>query len=130
MTKNDSFVSKTIKEDGSILYDLHCPDGKVYPINLPKELLSLPPITELSPFKDIVNHPSHYTDGKYEVIDIIEDQLGKERFEGFCLGNTIKYICRAGKKDPTKKIEDLKKAKWYLNHLIEKKEKEEAKSNG
>lgn len=63
---------------------------------------------------DIVNHPPHYTDGKIEVIDFIEDKK-----LGFHLGNTVKYVSRAGKKDPTKKIEDLRKAKWYLERAIE-----------
>lgn len=62
---------------------------------------------------DPVNRPSHYTDGKIEVIDFIEDKK-----LGFCLGNVIKYIARAGKKDPTKEIEDLKKAKWYIERRI------------
>ena len=53
---------------------------------------------------DPVNKPAHYTDGKIEVIDYIEDKK-----LGFCLGNAIKYISRAGKKDPTKEVEDLKK---------------------
>lgn len=68
---------------------------------------------------DPVNRPKHYTDGKIEVIDFIEDKK-----LGFCLGNAIKYIARAGKKDPTKEIEDLKKAKWYVERRI--KELEEA----
>lgn len=68
---------------------------------------------------DAVHHPSHYTSGKYEVIDIIEDQLGYEGLRGFCLGNTLKYICRAGKKGGKQKtMEDLKKAEWYLHHFI------------
>lgn len=63
--------------------------------------------------EDTVNHPKHYTDGKIEVIEFIEDkQLD------FCLGNAIKYISRAGKKDPTKEIEDLRKAIWYINRRI------------
>jgi hypothetical protein len=62
---------------------------------------------------DVVNHPSHYTDGKIEVIDFIEDKK-----LGFCLGNAIKYIARAGKKDPTKEVEDLKKARWYIERRI------------
>lgn len=62
---------------------------------------------------DPVNRPSHYTDGKIEVIDFIEDKK-----LGFCLGNVIKYVARAGKKDPEKEIEDLKKAKWYLERHI------------
>ena len=71
------------------------------------------------PGNDPVNRPSHYTDGKIEVIDFIEDKK-----LGFCLGNAIKYIARAGKKDPTKEIEDIKKASWYLNRYL--KELEEA----
>ncbi len=63
---------------------------------------------------DPVNHPAHYTDGKIEVIDFIEDKA-----LGFHLGNAVKYIARAGKKDPAKRTEDLKKAAWYLNREIE-----------
>ena len=62
---------------------------------------------------DPVNRPSHYTDGKIEVIDFIEDKK-----LGFCLGNAVKYISRAGKKDPTKEVEDLQKAKWYVERRI------------
>lgn len=62
---------------------------------------------------DPVNRPSHYTDGKIEVIDYIEDKK-----LGFCLGNAIKYISRAGKKDPSKEIEDLDKAIWYIKRRI------------
>ena len=63
--------------------------------------------------EDTVNHPSHYTDGKIEVIDFIEDkQLNFHR------GNAVKYIARAGKKDKSKEIEDLQKAVWYLNREI------------
>ena len=68
---------------------------------------------------DPVNHPSHYTDGKIEVADFIIDKK-----LNFCLGNAIKYISRAGKKDPTKKIEDLQKAIWYINREITELEKE------
>jgi hypothetical protein len=62
---------------------------------------------------DPVNHPSHYTDGKIEVIDFIEDKK-----LGFHLGNAVKYIARAGKKDPAQTLQDLKKAQWYLNRHI------------
>ncbi len=72
--------------------------------------VELPPPFELS---DPVNRPSHYMDGKIEVIEYIEDKK-----LGFCLGNAIKYISRAGKKDPSKTIEDLKKAKWYIDRRI------------
>lgn len=63
---------------------------------------------------DPVYHPSYYTDGKIEVIDYIKD-----KGLGFCLGNAVKYISRAGKKDPEKEIEDLRKAAWYINRRIE-----------
>lgn len=63
--------------------------------------------------EDPVNRPAHYTDGKIEVIDYIEDKK-----LGFCLGNAIKYISRAGKKDPEKEVEDLNKAIWYINRRI------------
>lgn len=62
---------------------------------------------------DPVNNPSHYTSGKIEVIDFIEDQN-----LDFCLGNAVKYISRAGKKDPNKTKEDLEKAKWYIQRKI------------
>lgn len=68
--------------------------------------------------KDNVNHPEHYTSGRVEVIDIIEDYTEVISLLGFCRGNAIKYILRAGKKDKDKVIEDLEKAVWYLNKEI------------
>ena len=62
---------------------------------------------------DPVNHPKHYTDGKIEVIEYIEDKN-----LGFCLGNAIKYISRAGKKEKDKEIQDLRKAMWYIERRI------------
>lgn len=62
---------------------------------------------------DNVNHPSHYTDGSIEVIDYIEDKK-----LNYHLGNVVKYVSRAGKKDASKTIEDLKKARWYLDRYI------------
>lgn len=67
--------------------------------------------------KEQINHPEHYggEDNVYEAIKVIEAwDLG------FCLGNVVKYISRAGKKDAGKLIQDLEKAKWYLDHEIEK----------
>lgn len=64
-----------------------------------------------------MNHPAHYTDGKYETIEFIECNL----FD-YHDGNAIKYISRAGKKDPDKLIEDLEKALWYINRSMNKKE--------
>lgn len=64
--------------------------------------------------KETINHPTHYggAENPYEAIKVIED-WGL----GFCLGNTIKYISRAGKKGSA--LEDLKKALWYLDHEIQ-----------
>jgi Protein of unknwon function (DUF3310) len=61
-----------------------------------------------------INHPAHYggEDNPYEAIKVVEAWS-----LGFCLGNVVKYVSRAGKKgDP---LEDLKKARWYLNREIE-----------
>jgi hypothetical protein len=63
-----------------------------------------------------VDHPSHYNAGKIEVIEAIDDwQLG------FYEGNVVKYVARA--KHTGSELEDLKKAAWYLNRLIENKGK-------
>lgn len=62
---------------------------------------------------DHINHPPHYNTGKIEVIEFIEDQR-----LGFNLGNAVKYIARAGKKDPCKTVEDLEKAIWYCRREI------------
>lgn len=66
--------------------------------------------------KEQVNHPGHYggEHNVYEAIKVI-DAWGL----GFSLGNAVKYISRAGKKNPEKEIEDLKKAIWYIQHHIE-----------
>lgn len=82
------------------------------------KIISLTFVKPFSMQNDPVNHPSHYTDGQIEVIDFIEDKK-----LGFHLGNTVKYIARAGKKDPAKTLEDLKKAKWYLERYISTLEK-------
>jgi hypothetical protein len=64
--------------------------------------------------KESINHPEHYGgDNTYEAIKVIEAWN-----LDFSLGNTIKYISRAGKKDKAKEIEDLKKALWYLDRKI------------
>ena len=65
--------------------------------------------------KESVNHPDHYggASNVYEAIKVIDAWS-----LGFALGNTVKYISRAGKKDQSKELEDLKKALWYLQHHI------------
>ena len=74
---------------------------------------------EVSKNYDDVQAPKHYTDTKIEVIDYIEDKN-----LGFCLGNAIKYISRAGRKqsatldEKEKAIQDLQKAIWYIERRI------------
>lgn len=70
------------------------------------------PMTE--PLSDPVNHPAWYTDGNIEVIDYIED-----KHLGYHLGNAVKYISRAGKKNKDTEVQDLRKAVWYINRRIE-----------
>ena len=65
--------------------------------------------------EDKVNHPSHYTQGGIECIDAMEAALGKQVVIDFCLGNAFKYIFRCKNKNG---LEDVKKANWYLNKLI------------
>lgn len=65
---------------------------------------------------DSVSHPPHYANGwsnGAEVIDLTEHL-------SFCSGNVVKYVCRAGRKDPDKYVEDLEKARWYLDREIER----------
>jgi CO dehydrogenase/acetyl-CoA synthase alpha subunit len=62
---------------------------------------------------DPVNSPSHYKGNGMEAIDVIE-AFGLDK--SFCLGNVVKYVLRSGKKDAT--IQDLKKARWYLDRQI------------
>lgn len=67
---------------------------------------------------EMVNHPDHYqSKSGLEAIDVIEAFCdGLNGLEAFCTGNAMKYLCRWKKKNG---IEDLKKAQWYLNRLIE-----------
>ena len=71
--------------------------------------------------KETIDGPAYYggKDNIYEAIKIIEHYK-----LGFCLGNTLKYILRAGKKNPAKELEDLRKAAWYINREIQTRENE------
>lgn len=71
----------------------------------------------MSEKKEMVNHPNHYggKDNVYEAIKVI-DAWGLDN--DFYLGNAVKYLSRAGKKDDT--VQDLKKAIWYIEKKIEK----------
>lgn len=74
------------------------------------------PWQERALYSDNVSHPPHYANGwsnGAEVIDLTEHL-------SFCAGNVVKYVCRAGRKDPDKYVEDLEKARWYLDREIER----------
>lgn len=91
-----------LKPDGS--------DEELSVVYEPADLLSLH-------VPDVVNHPSHYTNGKVECIDAIESAtVGKTGIEAVCVANVIKYLWRYEDKNG---LEDIKKAQWYLNKLIE-----------
>jgi len=69
---------------------------------------------------DNVSHPPYYADGwsnGAEVIDLAEHL-------SFCAGNVVKYVCRSGRKDPGKHVEDLKKARWYIDREIDRVERQ------
>lgn len=71
-----------------------------------------------------INHPAHYLANGVEVIDFIESHK-----LGFSDGNAVKYLVRAGKKNPDTEIEDLEKALWYIDRLCAKYEKREFPKN-
>lgn len=79
--------------------------------------LTIPEGMDMSDPKEQVNHPDHYGggDNPYEAIKVIE-AWGLN----FSLGSAVKYISRAGKKDPDKHVQDLEKAAWYVNREIER----------
>ncbi|WP_049375158.1 DUF3310 domain-containing protein [Staphylococcus epidermidis] len=96
-------------------------DGRVAMINENTDFISLPKSTSKEVEKILdekVNHPSHYTYGDIEIIDFIEQVTKDYKPElAFAIGNAIKYISRANRKNGK---EDLDKARWYLNRVFEK----------
>ena len=75
---------------------------------------------------DMVNRPPHYTHGKYECIDVMVENFGKEAVQKFCLLNAFKYVWRSDYKNGT---EDVKKAMWYLDKYLELEGEHNAESN-
>jgi hypothetical protein len=88
---------------------MDCPGG-VCPV--PWDTAQRRPVVQ----EDLVNHPSHYTDGGIECIEAIEAQLSLEEYRGYLKGNIAKYVWREKHKGGT---ESLKKAQWYLSRLLE-----------
>jgi len=64
-----------------------------------------------------VHNPSHYNTGAVECIDAIQATLSAEEFQGYCRGNTLKYLWRCMYKGKSK--QDLEKARWYLDRLLD-----------
>ena len=114
---NTTFVHTKEKAQGR--WPKYCPECHPKYSKVPKKKeVAVEPVAqtieehEVKAIKeDVINHPSHYTRGKIEVIDFIEDQQLP-----YHLGNVIKYVARAGYKGD--KLEDLKKARWYLDRYI------------
>jgi hypothetical protein len=111
-------LSKKYDVSSQYIYNLRSSMNKkkTISVKLPKapDITLEEAVVRLNP--DTVNHPPHYTAGKIEVIDFIEDQQ-----LGYHLGNVVKYVCRADHKGS--RLEDLKKAAWYLDREIEKSSK-------
>ena len=72
---------------------------------------------DLGKVVDPVNHPPHYTRGGIETLYVIRAKMSADRFEGYLMGNVLKYLLRCEYKE--KRIEDIKKAQFYLNSLVE-----------
>jgi hypothetical protein len=104
--KNDSMCNRCVNQS------LHVPQ-EIYMEEDSHRFASLESSKISSQKEDVINKPKHYNFATIEPIDVIEDwQLD------FRLANALKYISRAGKKDPSKTKEDLQKAVWYINRYI------------
>lgn len=79
-------------------------------------LIKVVPKINGNPINNNVNHPVHYTTGKYECIDVMLEIFGVEAVKTFCLLNAFKYNYRSGRKNG---LEDIQKAKWYIDKYIE-----------
>ena len=100
--------------------DVEAIDGRTWTIDDSYDFYSLANGNEETQktLDDKVNHPSHYTYGDMEIIDFIEQVTKDYKPElAFAIGNAIKYISRANRKNGK---EDLDKARWYLNRAFEK----------
>jgi len=102
-------------QNGSVM---DCPDGYVYasPWSAFEEADDIQTRPYAYTQEDRVNSPSHYGQGAIECIEYIEDFLTQEEFIGYLRGNIAKYLHRWRYKNG---LEDLKKAQWYQNRLIE-----------
>lgn len=96
--------------------------GKIEPNPVVPEATSIGVLADDKPtdtMNDAVHHPSHYTlpGLTIESVDVIRAVLTPEEFKGWCKGNALKYSLRAGRKDPTKEVQDLAKAGVFLSWI-------------
>jgi len=102
-----------------MIMEMRVETNKIDPFETPqeKEKMLNEDRHQLQKYSELINHPQHYNQGKIEVIDAIVDwELD------FIEGNVIKYVARSQHK--SSRVGDLKKARWYLDYLINKLEKE------
>lgn len=114
-------IHKVIKED-NLGEDIE--DIRIKPEPIPSKVISSadfsPEDFELEPEEDVVNHPKHYKLANgIEAIDLMEMTSTAPEFVGHLRNTALKYIIRAGYKDPSKYVQDLDKAKWYITKLQE-----------
>ncbi len=76
--------------------------------------------------KDPVNHPAHYATGKFECIEVMREIYGIEETQDFCLLNAFKYLWRCKRKK--NKVEDIDKARYYLNEFLKLEDEKHGKS--
>lgn len=86
-----------------------------------KEYPNTPFLWEPKEQPDNVNHPAHYETGKYECIEVMLETQGKETVKAYCLCAAFKYLYRHNRKNG---LEDIKKARWYLDKYVELEEGE------
>lgn len=110
-------VSVATEEDKAKMY------GKIEPKAVVSEKPStgvlVADVKSTATMNDAVHHPSHYTlpGLTIESVDVIRAVLTPEEFKGWCKGNALKYSLRAGRKDPTKEVQDLAKAGVFLSWI-------------
>ena len=73
-------------------------------------------MSDIGKFAEQVNHPRHYMVGGIEVLAVLKAKLTEEEFRGYCKGNVLKYVMRAGHKD--EELQDYQKARFYLEEII------------
>lgn len=119
--KELGFLYGFTEEDGTLV-DIHM---DIEENSLSENLSEEEPVpaknfTESDKEEDVVNHPKHYQLAKgIEAIDLMEMTSTAPEFVGHLRNTALKYIIRAGHKDPSKYVQDLDKAKWYITKLQE-----------